>query len=114
MSKFRGVNRNGNGWATYLQNKRYAGSFKTEISAAVAHDKGLLKTQNLNALKHLNFRNCQEAEDLIKEKKGTREWEEFVARGKTIYRGVTLDKMKRKITTDGEHFKTRRKYWWKI
>ena len=111
-SRFRGVNRNGSGWAASLQNKRYAGSFKTEISAAVAHDKGLLKTQNLNALKHLNFRKCQEAEDLIKEKKGTREWEEFVARGKTIYRGVTLDKMKRKITTDGEHFKTRRKYWW--
>ena len=38
--EFRGVNRNGNGWATYLQNKRYAGSFKTEISAAVAQDKG--------------------------------------------------------------------------
>ena len=26
------------------------GSFKTEISAAVAHDKGLLKTKGLNAL----------------------------------------------------------------
>ena len=112
LSKFRGVNRNGNGWAAYLQNRQYAGTFKTQISAAVAYDKALLQQKGLKALNHMNFRNCKEVEAFVEEKKDTEEWEELLRSGKTIYRGVTLDKSKRKATTDGDYFRTRRKFWW--
>ena len=112
-SRFRGVNRNGSGWSSSVNKKRYSGTFPDEISAAVNHDKVLLDKKGLKALCHLNFKNSKDVVDFVREKKNTPEFEEqLTKRGRTIFRGVTIDKKIRDANTDGTHFKSQIKKWW--